>query len=46
MPAVIFDTSCLIFLGKIGQLELLPNLFGEVWLTPAVAAAYGLPLPT
>lgn len=40
MPAVISDTSCLIFL-----LRLLPDLFGQVWLTPAVAAEYRLALP-
>lgn len=30
MPAVISDTSCLIFLSKIGRLELLPALFEEI----------------
>lgn len=45
MPAVISDTSCLIFLNKINKLYLLPALFGEVWLTTAVAAEYRLPLP-
>lgn len=45
MPAVISDTSCLIFLSKIGQLSWLPALFEEIWVTPTVAAEYGQPLP-
>ena len=45
MPAVISDTSCLIFLAKIGQLDLLPALFEQIWLPPAVVAEYSRPLP-
>lgn len=45
MPAVISDTSCLIFLGRMNKLRLLPDLFGQVWLTAAVAAEYRLALP-
>lgn len=46
MPAVVIaDTSCLIYLTALVQLELLPQLYSAVWITPTVAAEYGLPLP-
>ena len=46
MPAVVVaDTNCLIYLTALAQLELLPQLYSEVWITPIVAAEYGLPLP-
>lgn len=46
MPAVVIaDTSCLIYLAKLAQLELLPRLYSEVWVTPTIAAEYGVPLP-
>lgn len=45
MPAIISDTSCLIFLGKLGKLDLLLDLFEEIWITPTVASEYRLPLP-
>ena len=42
---ILSDTSCLIVLEKIGELELLHVVFGEVVVTGEVAAEYGLPLP-
>ncbi len=33
---VVADSSCLIGLSKIGQLYLLRDLFGEIWIPPAV----------
>ena len=43
---IISDTSCLILLEKIGQLDLLHKLFGTVITTPEVLTEYGLSLPT
>lgn len=45
LAVVVADTSCLIYLTALAQLELLPQLYSEVWITPTVAAGYGLPLP-
>ena len=46
MPKLIIaDASCLIVLTKIGQLDLLRQLYGTATTTPTVAAEYGLPLP-
>jgi predicted nucleic acid-binding protein len=46
MPsAILSDTSCLILLEKIGELEVLHELFGTIITTPEVAAEFGLPLP-
>ena len=46
MPsAILSDTSCLILLEKIGELEVLHELFGAIITTPEVAAEFGLPLP-
>lgn len=46
MPSTILsDTSCLILLEKIGELEILHELFGTIITTPEVAAEFGLPLP-
>jgi len=42
---VISDASCLIVLSKIGQLELLHQVFGEVIVPQAVAEEYGQILP-
>lgn len=42
---VIADTSCLIVLAKIDQLEILKKTFGEVTITPEVLQEYTLPLP-
>jgi predicted nucleic acid-binding protein len=46
MPrAIIADTSCLILLDKIGELNLLNTLFGTVITTQEVVTEFGLPLP-
>ncbi|RZJ85827.1 MAG: DUF3368 domain-containing protein [Hymenobacter sp.] len=46
MPsAILSDTSCLILLEKIGELEVLHKLFGAIITTPEIAAEFGLPLP-
>lgn len=42
---ILSDTSCLIILDKIGELELLHKVFGEIIVTTEVAAEFGLPLP-
>ncbi len=42
---ILSDTSCLIILEKIGELELLHTVFGEIVITGEVANEYGLPLP-
>ena len=42
---VISDTACLIALDKIGHLDLLKLLFGQVIVTPTVAAEFGTALP-
>ncbi len=42
---VISDTSCLIVLSKIGMLEVLQTLFGEVLISETVRNEYGEDLP-
>lgn len=42
---IILDTSCLIILGKIGELELLKGIGKEVYVTPIVHEEYGKILP-
>lgn len=42
---IISDTSCLILLDKIGELDLLKKLFKTVTITPEIAKEYNLPLP-
>ena len=44
--AIISDTSCLILLEKIGELELLQKLFGVIVTTQEVADEFGLSLPS
>ena len=44
--AIISDTSCLILLDKIGELEILNKLFGTIITTPEVAIEFGQPLPS
>ena len=44
--AIISDTSCLVLLEKIGEIELLRKLFGDILTTPEVAKEFGLPLPS
>ncbi len=46
MPNVIVsDTSCLILLSKIGELELLEKVFGGIVITEAVKSEFKDPLP-
>ncbi|MEQ9423248.1 MAG: DUF3368 domain-containing protein [Cyclobacteriaceae bacterium] len=45
MPKIITDTSCLILLSKIGQLNLLNELYSEVWVTQEIVNEYGAGLP-
>ena len=42
---IISDTSCLILLQKIGELDLLLRLFQTVFITPEITKEYELPLP-
>ena len=42
---IISDTSCLILLEKIGNLEILNKLFGTIITTTEVAEEFGLQLP-
>jgi predicted nucleic acid-binding protein len=44
--AIISDTSCLILLDKIGELEILNKLFGSIITTTVVASEFGQPLPS
>jgi predicted nucleic acid-binding protein len=44
--AIISDTSCLILLTNIQELDLLHKLFGNIITTNEVADEYGLPLPS
>ena len=42
---IISDTSCLILLAKIGELNLLKNLFGQVIVTKEIADEFQGELP-
>ncbi|PSL27282.1 hypothetical protein CLV60_108138 [Dyadobacter jiangsuensis] len=42
---VIADTSCLILLDKIGELNLLRSIFGRVIVTREIAMEFGSDLP-
>lgn len=42
---IITDTSCLILLDKIGELELLSKMFAKVITTQTIALEFGKPLP-
>ncbi len=42
---IISDTSCLIILTKIGEIEILTNVFGSVITTSKVAEEFGQELP-
>jgi predicted nucleic acid-binding protein len=42
---IIADSSCLILLDKIEELELLKKLFGKVIITSIIAEEFGTPLP-
>lgn len=43
--AIVSDTSCLILLEKIGELEMLHKVFGDILITQDVADEYGSTLP-
>ena len=46
MPDIIIsDTSCLILFDKIGELELLNKVYGNIITTPEIAAEFGELLP-
>jgi predicted nucleic acid-binding protein len=45
MPNIISDTSCLIVLSNIKQLDILRELYKIILITPEVAAEFGEPLP-
>lgn len=42
---IVADTSCLILLEKIGELDVLHKLFGRITITETVAEEYGSSLP-
>jgi predicted nucleic acid-binding protein len=42
---ILSDTSCLILLEKIGELDLIQQVFGEITVTQVVADEYGLTIP-
>ena len=43
---IISDTSCLILLEKIGELDLLHEVFGEILITQDITDEYGSALPS
>jgi predicted nucleic acid-binding protein len=46
MPkTIISDTSCLIILANIDELDLLHKVYGQIITTPEIANEYGEPLP-
>ena len=42
---IVADSTCLIALERIGQIEILPALFESVLIPPAVAQEFGISLP-
>ncbi|RLD17755.1 MAG: DUF3368 domain-containing protein [Caldiserica bacterium] len=46
MRKVISDTSCLIVLSRIGRLNLLKDMYGEIWIPEKVGEEFGEPLKT
>jgi predicted nucleic acid-binding protein len=42
---IISDTSCLILLGKIGELEILKTLNSPIYITPEIRKEFGKALP-
>ena len=42
---IITDSGCLIALERIDRMDILPSLFGEVWIPPAVSQEFGSSLP-
>jgi predicted nucleic acid-binding protein len=46
MPKIIIsDTSCFIILSKIGELDLLQKVYGQIITTPEIAVEFGETLP-
>jgi predicted nucleic acid-binding protein len=45
LKTIISDASCLILLDKIGELNILEKLYGEVIITSIIAEEFGLELP-
>lgn len=46
MPKIIIsDTSCFIILSKIGELDLLQKVYGQIITTPEIAEEFGETLP-
>jgi predicted nucleic acid-binding protein len=46
MPKIVIsDTSCLVVLEKINELEILKNIYSEVVTTPEVSSEFKSPLP-
>jgi predicted nucleic acid-binding protein len=45
LKTIISDTSCLILLSKIGKLDLLNKIYGEVIITPEISIEFGQYLP-
>ena|ERR1035438_9021522 len=45
LKTIISDASCLILLDKIGELNILEKLYGEVIITSIIAEDFGLELP-
>jgi len=45
MRKVISNTSCLIALSNIQELNLLEKVYGEIYITPEVATEFGETLP-
>lgn len=46
MPGItVSDTSCLILFSKIGELELLRQLFGKIHITESVSEEFNQPIP-
>jgi predicted nucleic acid-binding protein len=45
MPDMLSNTSCLIALDNIGQLEILHELYGTIHISEEVAAEFGGPIP-
>lgn len=47
MPGtIISDTSCIILLDKIGELDILRKLYGTIITTSEVVEEFGQPLPS
>lgn len=45
LSVIISDTSCLIILSKIGELELLKKIYGSIVTTEDIATEFGEDIP-